>query len=116
MILTILLPDGTNATVDIAVDTLVYDGSGFVQPADAQYVALYSLPVDAVTLPYKDIDALPISAAVTIRAFVISRDPTIVDPTSPDVIVAPDPSFGTCICGITCQGTEIRYIVVQPED
>lgn len=112
MILTVLLPDGSQAELAIADATLVYDGQQFLNPENAYYVALYSVPVEAVSTEYRGFTE-DLTAYQSWKCSVVNRDPQTVVDTDPRAIVQPDPALGECICGITCQGTEIRYAQVH---
>lgn len=116
MFITLLMPNGSTASLGVADNTLVFDGSEFIRPADLKYAMLYALPVSARSVPYKDLDAQTLSAAVRIRALVQGVDPTETLVTDPSLVAEPDPVEGQCICGLTCNGTELRFAVVQLEN
>jgi hypothetical protein len=113
MIITVLLPSGNTATLDVADNVLVFDGSEFLTPKTGSYVMLYALDVAALSMPFKDVAAQPLLAAVKIRSIVKSVDNTSVLVTDPLLVAAPDPSGGLCICGITCAGTDLAFVKVQ---
>jgi hypothetical protein len=114
MRITVQMPVGT-ATLDVADNVLVFNGEAYVQPSQALYLDLYTLPVAAVSAPILGLSQA-LSALVSIRAKVLSLDPTIVPYTDPSIVQAPDPSGGMCVCGVTCSGTDIRFAVVQQEN
>jgi hypothetical protein len=114
MIITVQLPNGT-ATLGVAEDLLVFDGEQFVDPTNAAYLELFSIPVEALSSGFSSL-AVTLSAAVRLRANVLGLDPTVVPVTDPSVVIAVDPSDGKCICGITCAGTNLRFVIVKPEN
>lgn len=116
MILTAILPDKTEVALDIADGTLVYDGQAFVEPANATYVGLYSVPVDAVSAEHRNVSGGAITTYQSYRCLVLSWDSETDLTTDPRVIVQIDPTGGECVCGITCTGTEIRYAQVYPTE
>lgn len=114
MIITALMPGGGSASLGVAENTLVYDGQEFLSPDKVKYLELYTLPVQALSAKYRTPQEF-LHAAVRIRALVINRDPTVVPDTDPSVVAEVDPSGGQCICGITCQGTDLRFVIVTVE-
>lgn len=114
MILTAQMPDGMKVNLDVADATLVYNGFTFVAPAEATYVALYMLPVDALSADHRGVRDILITER-SIRARVTQKNQTSVPSTDPLVIAAPDPSGGECVCGITCHGTVLRFVTVTQE-
>lgn len=116
MLITVLLPSGSTASLDVGENTLVFDGSKYAEPLHLKYVELYALPVSAQSMPYKEVPAQTLSTAVRIRALVTALDLTEEPDTDPSLMAAPDPSGGQCICGLTCNGTELRFVVVQLEN
>lgn len=115
MIITALLPGGTQVELTIAPDTLVYNGDVFVNPSYLTYIELYTIPVDALTLPFREQQEMALQTSVRIKALVISRNSTVVPTTDPAVVAVPDPSLGQCICGLTCTGTDLRFVTVTVE-
>lgn len=115
MLITAQLPAGGAAVFGVADGTLVFDGSEFVKPQSLTYAELYGVPVNAQSMPYKELPAQVLSAAVKIRARVLNVDPTEA-PTDPTLVTVADPLGGECICGLTCNGTELRFVVVQLEN
>lgn len=112
-ILTVNLPDQTLGTVNVADGDLVFNGKEFVKPDTAKYIALYDIPVSALTLDYKNvIDTLLVSQQTV--AYVETYNPQTVPVTDPDVITEPNPS-ATCVCFITCNGTRFQYVQVTKE-
>jgi hypothetical protein len=116
MLLTVQLPSGATAQLAVAPNTLVFDGEGFNQPWAIDYAELYSFPVSAPSMPYKEFPSQVLSTAVRIKARVLNVDNTDESTTDPSLVTQPDPSEGQCICGLTCSGTEIRFAVVQLEN
>lgn len=116
MLITVTMPDGSSATLAVGANTLVFDGQTFLEPQLLTYAELYGLPVSAQSVPYKEIPAQVLSTAVRIRAKVLGVDPTDEPVTDPKLVTQPDPTNGQCICGLTCNGTELRFAVVQLEN
>jgi len=109
-ILVVELPNGTQSTLRIADNTLVYDGSRFVEPIDAKYVSLYDVPV-GVPIGF-GISQQVAQTASYISAAVVAFNPVSVIATDANVQAEPDPSNGLCICFITCKGTWISFVQV----
>lgn len=115
MIITVLMPGNHKAILDVADGFLVFDGQYFVEPYYSSYVELYTLPVYALSLEYRDQLPVALQASVRIRALVINKDPTQVPDTDPSLVVELDPASGQCVCGLTCNGTDLRFVTVYPE-
>lgn len=116
MILTLLMPNMRTATMDVADGVLVFNGDEFVRAAHLQYAELYIAPVEALSLNYKGLPALQLLTSVRYLARVIGSNPTQVIETDPQLVAVPDPSNGMCVCGITCQGTELQFVTVHTEN
>jgi hypothetical protein len=110
-IITALLPNGSQVHLDIADNTLVYNGAMFDEPQDAPYVKLFQVPVNAISLPFEGQSQQLITDA-SVYAKVLSYDLTSRPSTDPSVDAQPDPSGGTCLCFLTCQGTWLSYVQV----
>jgi hypothetical protein len=112
-ILTVHLPDQTLGAVNVADGDLVFNGQVFAQPSTVKYIALYDIPVSALTLEYKNVvDTLHVSQQML--AYVEAYNPQTVPVTDPDVVAEPNPST-TCVCFITCNGTRFQYVQVTKE-
>lgn len=114
MIIRAQMPDGSIAVLDVADNTLVYDGQEFKAPSSLKYVEVYALPVEALTTNYKEV-VESIQTYASTKALVINVDPTSVPDSDPLLTTALDPSGGQCVCGLTCTGTDIRFVVVTVE-
>lgn len=112
MLITVLTPSGNQVNLAIADNTLVFDGLEFKEPQDLKYVELYGVPVEASTVPYKELPQQTLMTAVRIKAIVLGTDPTEASLTDPQVVSVSDPSMGQCICGLTCAGTDLRFVTV----
>ncbi len=104
----------TQVQLKVADNHLVYDGNTFVSPATAKYVAL-NLPTQVQVTPTpKPIQELPLGETFLMNTLylceVISVSSTA-EATS-DVVAAVDPLNGACLCGITCFGPKIFYVVI----
>lgn len=109
--LLVVMPSTMQAVLKVADNTLIYDGHDFVEPADAKYVMLYTVSIAALNLPFVNAQ-LDLETKSYVRAAILRYDPISVTPTDPSIEAAPDPSLGTCICFITCHGTNIAYVKV----
>jgi len=115
MIITVLLPSGAQATLGVAENTLVFNGQDFVTPEDLQYAELYTVPVQALSMPYRQLSSLMLSTMVKIKALVTAKDPTVVPTTDTQLVAADDPTLGQCLCGLTCSGVDLRFVTVSVE-
>lgn len=113
-ILTLQMP-ARQVVMNVADNTLVYDGQNFVAPEDAKYVMLYDIPVDALSLPFQ-YPAVHFQTNAANKCAVLAYNGTTEPSTSPEVIHVGDPSMGLCICGITCQGVNLAYVKVTNEE
>jgi hypothetical protein len=113
MLITIVMPDQSTPVLSVADTDLIYDGQNYVAPWAARYVELYTLPTHALSLPFDTVQSQGLDVAARIRAFITSRLPDTTEPTDPSVVAVPDPSPGTCVCFVTCSGTELRFVKVE---
>lgn len=113
MQLRVYLPTNSIGIFNIADGDLVYDGSEFILPQNAKYIELYDVPVNALSLEYKNVVEM-LTVSQVISACVIDYLPVSVPATDPQVIVEPNPS-SSCVCGITCNGMNLSYVKVTVE-
>lgn len=117
MLITVLMPDGRVVDLQVADTDLIYNGQGFVAPKDAEYVELYSVPTQALTVPFNAQHLITqLSTQTHIVARVLGYDLIASAVTSPEIVAAVGPSDGQCVCFVTCSGTELRFIKVQVEE
>lgn len=112
--LTVQLINGTGM-LNVADTDLVFNGQDFVPARDALYCGLYTVSVDALSLPYKDIAAQMLTTQVILKAAVVNYSALAEPVTDPTVIAEADPSGGQCVCGVTCNGTRLSFVIVQQE-
>lgn len=118
MLITVLLPSGKQAQLQIADTDLIYDGQQFVAPQLAHYVELYTVPVTALSLPF-NAQGLTNVLTTTVRwvVLVLGSEPLANAVTDPSAVIAPNPNpSGDCVCFVTCAGTELRFIRVIAEN
>ncbi len=113
-ILTLQMP-ARQVVMNVADNTLVYDGQNFVAPEDAKYVMLYAVPITAMNLPFQ-YPAIQFQTSAANKCAVLAYNGTSEPSTSPEVVHVDDPSLGMCICGITCQGVNLAYVKVTNEE
>ena len=112
---------GREMLVDAGTD-LVFDGTAFVSPIQAKYVAL-SVAGTATSEPHLypidyRIDQPQMQWTNHWVCKVISVEDATLGLTGTDVISIPSPvplgpdGKPPCICGVTCQGTEVQNINV----
>jgi hypothetical protein len=109
------MPDQSTVTLDVADNYLVFNGNEFVNPSYLSYIELYTMPIAALSAEHRDI-VVGLQADVKIKALVISKSSVSVPVTDPSVVAEPDPANGECICGLTCNGTSLRFVTVTPEN
>jgi hypothetical protein len=108
---------GQKVYLAIEDDALLFDGFQFVPPAQAKFVWL----IASTDTTFWNAAQLPINEWQS-RVSLIQQsgyiceviDSTgIVIPDPPEVIAIPDPNNGECVCGVTCLGTDLQYVIVS---
>jgi hypothetical protein len=102
-------------TLDVPSGELVlYDGV-FVDPSTAPAITLAAVDVDASFTPFGKTTAEPLTIKQQRQVAICSAEDIPDSEVQPSpIVIAPDPSDGECICGITCAGTNLRYVQVVP--
>lgn len=111
--LVVMLPASSQVALTVADNTLVYDGTKFVQPYEAKYVMLYTVPVSALSLPFNEVNPMSLQSSASAQCIVVAFNPVSTPNTDPSIEAFPDPSMGQCIVAITCHGTKITYVQVS---
>ncbi len=105
---------GVQSIIDVPSDVLILSGGRFTYPAVAATITLTEQPVTSNFTPHFSgavADSLATSGQEEVR--VCYREPSDIQQyTDTDVVEAVDPSGGSCICGVTCVGTELTYVKV----
>lgn len=97
----VLLND-TTAVFEVYDDELVFDGSQFIKPENASYIQVLAYGYADVPDGLSRFKLLKVLNVET----VVGTEP------SQDVVVEVDPSNGECVCGLTCHGTNLKYVQV----
>jgi hypothetical protein len=107
--------NGTQQVIDVDVDHLILSDGVFVSPQTAKSVTLSGAPVSASFTPFgfAPVDqALETAYQDEIR--ICWREPVGTDDyPNENVVVSTDPSGGNCVCGVTCLGPNLSYVVVK---
>ena len=124
MKVTVKLPNGTSAIMDVADGYLVLDADyDFVQPKVGTYITLLIGPNGASFTTFAAqleqeltglVDALNLQVTQYYLCKITDIDATPTPTTDPQIIAAPDPTGGVCVCGITCWGPNLKYVQVYP--
>jgi hypothetical protein len=101
--------------IDVDVDILILSNGRFVSPQTAQTVTISRAPYSA---SFTTFGSTPITGSLTLSSEdevrICWREPVGTDDyPNENVITAADPSDGQCVCGVTCSGTDLSYVVVQ---
>lgn len=107
--------NGTQQVIDVDVDHLILSNGVFVSPQIATTVTISRAPYSA---SFTTFGATPITGSLTISSQdevrICWREPVGTDDyPNENVIISTDPSGGQCVCGITCSGTDLSYVIVQ---
>jgi hypothetical protein len=107
--------NGTQQVIDVDVDHLILSNGVFVSPQTAKSITISRTTYAA---SYTTFGAAPVTEALTVAAqdevSICWREPVGTDEyPHENVITAVDPSGGECVCGTTCAGTNLSYVVVQ---
>lgn len=109
---------GNPVILGIAANSLVFDGFQFVRPQDAEFVQIVetvSTGAQAVPPPWpqtQTLDQVTLTWTNSWLCKVIDDQETPI--ADRDIVAIPDPNNGACICGISCQGTDLQYMQVFP--
>lgn len=101
--------------IDVDVDILILSNGTFVSPQTAKSITISRT---AYTASYTTFGAAPVTEALTVASQdevrICWREPVGTDDyPNENVVTSADPSDGQCVCGITCSGTDLSYVVVQ---
>jgi hypothetical protein len=107
--------NGTQQVIDVDVDHLILSNGVFVSPQTAKTITISRT---AYAASFATFGAAPVTEALTVSAqdevSICWREPVGTDDyPNENVITAVDPSGGNCVCGMTCAGTNLSYVVVQ---
>lgn len=104
--------NGSQQVIDVDVDDLILSNGGFVSPQTAKSITLSGAPFSASFTPFGSAPVTDITYQDETR--ICWREPVGIDQyPNENVIIAADPSGGVCVCGITCRGIDLSYVVVQ---
>lgn len=108
--------NGKLVYLGLDANSLVFDGSEFVRPQDAKLVAIVeTTTVGPINLfaPWSETATLPQAALTWTNMWlctVVAVDQTPI--ADHDVVTVIDEHNGACICGVSCNGTELQYVQV----
>lgn len=100
----------------IADNALLFDGKQFVKPSEARYVWLIQTDVAVFDSPGPlPVDEWQQRLSLTMENGFQCEIIGVGGPVIPgdDVVSIPDPNNGECLCGVTCLGTEVQFVVVN---
>lgn len=107
--------NGTQQVIDVDVDHLILSKGVFVSPQTASTVTISRAPYSA---SFTTFGSTPVTGSLTIASQdevrICWREPVGTDDfPNQNVITAVDPSGGQCVCGVTCSGTDLSYVIVK---
>jgi hypothetical protein len=106
--------NGVQQVIDVDNQDLVLSGGTFVPVAVAPTITLVGTTFSSQYMPFGTASDLDLTQTPQTELRVCWREPVGQDDyPNENVIVAVDPTDGVCQCGITCNGTNISYAVVQ---
>lgn len=114
-----LVPSVTGAdqqVIDIDSEALVLSNGKFVPVQSAPTITLISGPVSVSFKPFtpEELNIVMTNSAQYRDVRVCWREPVDADQFPNEAVVAAvDPAGGTCVCGVTCMGTDISYVQVS---
>lgn len=108
-------PTAAQQVIDVDSTDLVLSQGQFVPVQNAPSITLVGTPVTSSFETFTSEDVtLSLETAQQQEVRVCWREPVGTDQfPNEDLIIAADPSDGVCVCGITCQGTDLAYVQVQ---
>lgn len=111
-------PDGTQQVIDVDSMALVLSDGAFLPVQSAKTLTLHSVPASFDFTPFNSDQATVHLDNTTLNEMRICwREPVGIDNfPNENVITAVDPTDGSCVCGITCMGTELSYAKVSIVD
>lgn len=108
--------NGTQQVIDVDTNDLVLSGGNLVPVQLASSVTLIGATYTAQFTPfgYAPMPTQNLSQAYQEELRICWREPVGVDDfPNEEVIVAPDPANGQCVCTVTCNGNDLSYVVVK---
>lgn len=104
--------------IDVDTTDLVLSDGAFLPVQSAPSVTLVGAPVTSAFTPFSPQPIPPgtlnLSNAQQQEIRVCWREPVGTDQfPNEELITNTDPSGGTCVCGVTCQGTNLSFVQVQ---
>lgn len=108
--------NGVQQVIDVDTNDLVLSGGKFVPVQLASSVTLIGATYTAQFTPfgYAPMPTQNLSQAYQDELRICWREPVGTDDyPNESVIVEPDPASGQCVCGVTCSGTDLSYVVVK---
>lgn len=107
---------GNQQVIDVDVDHLILSNGQFVSPQTAQSITLSGATYSATFTPfgYAPVPQQQLSMAYQEEIRICWREPVGTDDfPNENVIFEIDPSGGECVCGVTCNGTNLSYVKVK---
>jgi hypothetical protein len=108
--------NGVQQVIDVNNDDLVLSNGEFRPPQVAPSVTLIGATYSAQFTPfgYAPMPTQTITQTYQEEIRVCWREPVGEDDyPNENVIVAYDPTNGQCVCGVTCSGPDLSYVVVK---
>lgn len=108
--------NGVQQVIDVDSTDLVLSNGDFVPVQTAPSITLIGATYNSQFTPfgYSPAPNSTLSQTQQDEIRVCWREPVGTDNfPNQNVIVQTDPSGGVCVCGVTCSGTDLNYVVVK---
>jgi hypothetical protein len=108
--------NGTQQVIDVDVNSLILSNGAFVSPQTASSITLSGAPytTDFSPFGFAPVTDQQLSMTYQDEFRICWREPVGTDQyPNENVIIETDPSGGVCVCGVTCLGTNLSYVIVK---
>lgn len=105
--------NGQQRVIDVDAQELIMSNGAFTYPGAAPSVTLVEGVTSSQFTTFGTDSALVLQNQNSREVRVCWREPVGTSEFPGEVVQVPDPANGACVCGITCAGTNLAYVVVS---